>query len=49
MLKLQAPNDMQTNGTERRLVLASLRELGNDRHARMNAGKLVGKNEEYGK
>jgi len=25
-LKLQAPNDVQTNGAERRLVLESLRE-----------------------
>jgi len=43
-----------TNGAERRLVLESLRErVGgnewNDRHVRMNIGKPVGKNEEYGK
>jgi len=39
---------VRTNGAERRLVLESLREW-NDRHARMNVGKPVGNNEEYGK
>jgi len=44
MLKLRAPNDVQTNGAERRLVLESLRERveWNDRHARINGGQTVG-------
>jgi len=47
-LKLQEPNDVRINGAERRLVLESLGNEWNDRHARMNAGKPVGNNEEYG-
>jgi len=43
-LKLREPNDVRTNGAERRLVLE-----WNDRHARMNVGKPVGNIEEYGK
>ena len=48
-LKLRAANDVRTKGAERRLVLESLRERVVCQHARMNVGKPVRNNEEYGK
>ena len=40
-LKLRVSNDMRTNRAERR--------VWNDRLARMNVGRLVGKSEKYGR
>ena len=45
-LKLRVPNDVRTNGAEEISVGGN---EWNDRHARMNVGKPVGNNEEYGK
>jgi len=48
-LKLREPNDVRTNGAERRLVWIVWGNEWNDRHARMNVAKPVVNNEEYGK